>query len=723
MKVPHPFVSLLFGLFLVCFSNAQDEKADPATLDPSDIYFQSWIALRDADEYQQKEEYQKAFESATRSKRLADTLALYHPEWKVHLVARKQKESSSKLISIGKLLPKDAASDLPLYQSTQPSAAKPVAPGLTAAEILQATKIQRELAETKKALARSENQRNADVARLQKRLTELTAERDRLANSTLQQEVRELKNRIDLVEDEKRILARKLNEARTELTAANRRATELDEKEKKARLVANQLNAMLEKERKAANGVIQGIRDQKDAQSKALAETKQLLFIEQQRTHRLESLLADTRGEVESLTNERNHLLKERDHLAELLKLNQGDRIQRMLEENLTLARNLREAEEIAKNLSDSEDEGAKELLEAKRDIALAKSKIIEQRSENDAQMQRSRELERKLTEAYDELKARESLADLDSDLAEENRVLRKVADRFLTTQKRRREQAALLLKTAKENKQDSNLAQAVEQLVGEEIALTIDEKMMIQSDNSVTGSLVRDDRTRSTPEQVQLANAELRRYTNVVDGLIENAYRRGKIEVALDLSEELIESNPGYYPAMLDQGVILLKMGHPRRAIESFDNATILRGGGGLPYANFMKGVAYHSLGEIENAQLEYETTVKLDPSNADAFNRLGILHVNAGRLGEARENFEIAYRLDDTHLEPLFNLSTLHSEMGEVPAALNYYRKYRNAGGHPQPDLESLLAQAKKDEDELKKKNEAAAPTSTPVIAPPRP
>ena len=173
----------------------------------------------------------------------------------------------------------------------------------------------------------------------------------------------------------------------------------------------------------------------------------------------------------------------------------------------------------------------------------------------------------------------------------------------------------------------------------------------------------------------------------------------------------------------MLDQGVILLKMGHPRRAIESFDNATILRGGGGLPYANFMKGVAYHSLGEIENAQLEYETTIKLDPSNADAFNRLGILHVNAGRLGEARENFEIAYRLDDTHLEPLFNLSTLHSEMGEVPAALNYYRKYRNAGGHPQPDLESLLAQAKKDEDELKKKNKAAAPTSTPVIAPPRP
>ena len=723
MKVPHPFVSLLFGLFLVCFSNAQDEKADPATLDPSDIYFQSWMALRDADEYQQKEEYEKAFESATRSKRLADTLALYHPEWKVHLVARKQKESSSKLVSIGKLLPKDAASDLPLYQSTQPSVAKPVAPGLTAAEILQATKIQRELAETKKALARSENQRNADVARLQKRLTELTAERDRLANSTLQQEVRELKNRIDLVEDEKRILARKLNEARTELTAANRRATELDEKEKKARLVANQLNAMLEKERKAANGVIQGIRDQKDAQSKALAETKQLLIIEQQRTRRLESLLADTRGEVESLTNERNHLLKERDHLAELLKLNQGDRIQRMLEENLTLARNLREAEEIAKNLSNSVDEGAKELLEAKRDIALAKSKIIEQRSENDAQMQRSRELERKLTEAYDELKARESLADLDSDLAEENRVLRKVADRFLTTQKRRREQAALLLKTAKENKQDSNLAQAVEQLVGEEIALTIDEKMMIQSDNSVTGSLVRDDRTRSTPEQVQLANAELRRYTNVVDGLIENAYRRGKIEVALDLSEELIESNPGYYPAMLDQGVILLKMGHPRRAIESFDNATILRGGGGLPYANFMKGVAYHSLGEIENAQLEYETTIKLDPSNADAFNRLGILHVNAGRLGEARENFEIAYRLDDTHLEPLFNLSTLHSEMGEVPAALNYYRKYRNAGGHPQPDLESLLAQAKKDEDELKKKNKAAAPTSTPVIAPPRP
>ena len=572
-----------------------------------------------------------------------------------------------------------------------------MSPGLTPAEVLQATRIQRELSETKTKLAQADDLRNADAARYQRRIQELTAERDKLAASTLNLEVKQLKNRIDLVEDEKRILAQQLSNTRNELDQAREKINTLDQKERESRKVANQLNAMLEKEREVAGGVIEGLRNQQQQLSKELKETKQLLLVERQQSQRLERLLTDARGEVDALTTERNHLLKERDHLAELLQLNQGDRIQRLIEQNMTLARDLREAEEAMKNLADNADTNAETLLEAKRDLSLAKSKIIEQREESDAEAQRSRSLELKLKDAYEELRTRESLADIDSDLAEENRMLREVADRLLRTQKRRREEAALLLSTAQEEKEDETLMLAVQQLVGEEMTLTADEKLIIER-AGVDGQF-KLNMDRNNPEDVKLNNAQLRRFITALGAAIEKAYKRGKTEVALELTEQLLDEHPGHVPSMVNQGVIRLKMGLTDLAIDSFNNAVTLQVAP-LPYAHYMKGVAYHSKQEFTQAQKEYELAIKFDPANADAHSRLGAIHAQSGKIGQAREQFEIAYRLDNTYLEPLLNLTTLHKKLGENKAALNYYREYRKAGGQPRPELERLLSEANRKE-----------------------
>ena len=119
MKVAHSFYRIIFLSLLpllACWGQEALENTDPSTLDPSDVYFQSWMALRDADEHQKKEEFERAFEAATRSKRLTDTVTLYHPQWKPHLVTRKRKEVVSKLEKLATLLPNQAASALPLYQ-------------------------------------------------------------------------------------------------------------------------------------------------------------------------------------------------------------------------------------------------------------------------------------------------------------------------------------------------------------------------------------------------------------------------------------------------------------------------------------------------------------------------------------------------------------------------------------------------------------------------------
>lgn len=717
MKVAHSFFQVFLLSLLALVSAVAQEEKDPSKLDPSDIYFQGWMALRDADEYQKQEDYQKAFEAATRCKRLIDTVTLYHPQWKPHLILRKQKEALSKLETLATLLPDLNNGGLRLYQGNANTPTPTVSPGLTPAEVMQATQIQRQLAETRAKLTEAGDLRNAESARYQRRILELTTERDKLAESTLNKEVKELKNRIDLVEEEKRILARQLSDTRGELDQARTKITDLDAKEKRSREVANQLNEMLKKERDVAGDVVAGLRNQQEKLTKELSETKQLLLIERNQSQRLERLLTDARGEVESLTSERNHLLKERDHLAELLQLNQGDRIQRLIEQNMTLARNLREAEEAMKNLADNADADAKELLNAKRDLAMAKSQIIERRQESDAELARREGLERKLKDAYEELKARENLADIDSDLAEENRMLREVADRLIRTQKRRREEANLLLNAAKDEKEDKTLMAAVQQLVGKELNLTPDEKLIFE--RAGADGQFQLNMGRNNPEEVALSNAQLRRYISALGHAIQKAYSRGKTEVALDLCEQLLEDHPGHFETMVAQGVILLKMGKPDLAIESFNNAVTINPAP-LPYAHYMKGVAYHSQDQFANAQKELELAIKLDATNADAHSRLGGIYARGGRMGEAREQFEKAYRIDNTYLEPLFNLALLHNNMKEEKAALNYYRQFRKAGGQPDPDFERLLGKAN-----LEAKQQAAPEpketTATPVISKP--
>ena len=569
MKIAHTFFKVLLLNILSLYTAVAQDDADPSKLDPSDIYFQGWMALRDSDEYQKEEDYQKAFEAATRCKRLIDTVTLYHPQWKPHLIERKQKEALSKLEALATLLPDLNNEGLRLYQGNAAAPTPTVSPGLTPAEVMQATQIQRELAEAKELLAKTNDLRNAESARYQRRILELTAEREKLAESTLNKEVKELKNRIDLVEEEKRILARQLSGTQGELDQALNKVADLDKKEKESRKVANQLNEMLTKERGVAGDVIDGLRVQKEELAKELKETKQLLGVERQQSKRLERLLTDARGEIETLTTERNHLLKERDHLSELLQLNQGDRIQRMIEKNMTFARDLREAEEAMQNLTENASANAEELLKAKRDMAMAKSQIIENRQESDAQTARSESLEIKLKDAYEELKAREDLADLDSDLVEENRMLREVADRLIRTQKRRREEANLLLETAKEEKEDETLMAAVEQLVGPEISLTPDEKLMF--DRATADGQFKLNMGKNNPADVELSNAQLRRYISALGTAIAKAYSRGKTEVALDLCEQLLDEHPGHVPTMVNQGVIRLKMGFPDLAIESF--------------------------------------------------------------------------------------------------------------------------------------------------------
>lgn len=691
-----PFCLILW-LATIIPSLGQDQQ-NPAELDPEDIYFQAWMAVEDAVEFRDAKEYQKAFDAAGSAKRYLDTVTLYHPTWKPDFVKNKRTQTDAALEELAPLLPKPSATQGPKLLNSAPTPNASASRALTPAEILQASRIQRDLVQTQKSLAEMSQLRTAEVTRLQRKVGELERERNKLAASTLQTQVQKLRNHIDLVEEEKKVLATNLYQTQTELAETKRtleaQVNDLTSKEKAARQVANELNAMLEKQNTVSGEVIKGLRSQLKSSQKELKETRKALLAESTRSERLERLLTDARGELESLSSERDQLLKERDELSDLLQLNQGDRIQRLIEQNMTLARDLRESQERVDALNANADGNAGELAKAMRDLAMAKSQIMELRQSSDSEMQRRINLERRMADMHAELKTRENLADVDSDLREENKMLREMAEDFLIKAKRQREQAALLIDAAKKRaEEDPNYENALQQIIGEELVLTEEQRTLIQA-APVDGQF-RFDADRASPEERELAGIKLRRYTNALTTAIERAYSRGKTEVALDLCEQLLDSNPAHVPTMVNEGIIRLRMGKPKQALTSFNNAVAMQGTVRLPYLHYLLGVTHHSLDQLKEAAAEYEVAVALQPGNAEAHNRLGIVHAMSDELGQAREHFELASRIDTQSLEPLENLVRLHQEQGEMEAALNSYRLYLKAGGTPRPEIEAVIVQ----------------------------
>ncbi|MDP0490291.1 MAG: tetratricopeptide repeat protein [Verrucomicrobiota bacterium JB023] len=692
MKVAHPF---LWALLLFCSASlplAADENKDPSTINPADVYFEGYLSHSEALDFRKGGKATEAFDAARRARRFLDAVALYHPEWKPSLVEKKREEINW---LIEELTPEveATANDAPLALYDESAAPVGTAEGMTEKQKDTAALLSRQIASLQARLTKSEDLRNADVARLQSQITTLKQERDELAASSLSIEVRKLRNRLDLVEEEKRALARQLADAHSQLEEASTRLSNLDTQEKLARQRANELKEMMDKEREVGGALIAKLRAEDKQVRAELEKTRTLLEAERQRTSRLETLLTEARTEVDSLISERDKIAKERDSLADLLQLNQGDRLQKLIEQNMTLARDLREARQNMEAISRDSDATREQLNEAKRDLAMAKDQIIQLKEEKENDRLRLLATEQKLRNALAEINTRTNLADLDADLREENRILREVIEKNLRMQKRRREMGDLVLtELAKmgETDNDEEVRLAVRQFLGEELTLTAEEQLMV--DTTQTNGTFRFDAERASPEERRQAGARVRRHIEALENTIRRTYRKGKLNVAMELCEEILEEHPGHIPTMLNQGVIQFRMGRLDPAIESFENAVAMRTSP-LPYAHHMLGAAHLAKGDLEKARTQLDLAIKLQPTNADAHNRLGVVFAQSVELEKAREHFEEAHKLNPQYLDPLFNLCVLHEEIGDKGLALDYYRQFRKAGGSPRPEMEKLI------------------------------
>ena len=527
-------------------------------------------------------------------------------------------------------------------------------------------------------------QNDALKAELRNAEANLQSMRAKLAAAPVESEVKSLNQRIESLEQERQAMSMALTQSRGSHTEALGRIATLEADLKVLQQKRSDLDRDLKAEREVANSVVSGQRKQLDLLEKELEQKNSELTKANERIAGLSKELEESRQAFSQLRSEHDTLTQERDQMSALLKLNESGRIQDLIEQNMSLAKNLREANEKVESLSRENNADKDAYTDALRDLAIAKTQINNLQQEKREQDRRVAELEVRLKSEEAALAKGESNAD-----PAETELLREIIKRQLRTQERRRQARELLVDAARElGTGDERISKAIEIFDTGEIALSPEEQKLI-ADRQVDGEFVSPfARDRATVSQ---ATSELNRDISVFERTAEKSFVAGRLLPTRELYEMIIEQHPGHTPSLCKLGVVHLKLDDPMAAIDAFRRAVELEENNA--YAHRMLGFSFMRMGDIPAADKAIAKAVELAPNDAKSQLLLATLRYRLGRLGEAESHFKAAINADPMPSEPYYNLALLCSRDRRFEDARNYYQQALERGAQPDPKLEETI------------------------------
>ncbi len=699
-------------------------KDAPANFDPSDVYFQGWLLSRDAEKLQAENKHAEALEKLLRARQLFDSVSSYYPLWKPEMVkgrrsktqddidvvapqalaeSKRKNEAIAVLEGGAKTGVIDGDTPKPLDNDMS---AVPVPPAhevetLETRRIAELENRVKELESDLAAASKSQNQhpgaadreasrardmakqRDLAQAELKRAHDELAKLRARFAEQPMQDELRNLNGKLQQTEREKAALAQALSQSQKETREARAQADALNAERGRLAQKAADLERNLEQERKVQNEVIAGQQKQLRALQEELRGKNDELARANQKIAGLESDLASLRKDFDVLRDERDGLLRERDQMKALLSSEDGDRIQKVIDQNMDLARQLREANEAVERLNKNHNATQDELIEAMTSLAVAKDSINAFKREKAAQDQRMADLERRLRAETAALAAK----DVDPSEAE---MLREIIQKQLRIQERRRQSAELLIDAVGEKaEKDDKIKEALELFKSPEMELSPQE-MEIVKDNRVDDEFISP--FRRSQSEVDVSVAELESGNRPYIDAATRAFVAGRFQSSRELFEMVRDQNPGDTGSMCKLGVVHLRLNEPQDAAKVFRNATVIDSNN--PYAHRMLGYSLIQTGDYGEAQEALKRSVTLAPTHAEGRVVLGKLCFDLGQEEEAEREFKAAIDFDDAMPDPYFNLAFLYAKQGKKKQGLEFYRGAIERGAAPDLALEKRLA-----------------------------
>ena len=690
--------------------------------DPSEVYFQGYLAVRAGEQLEKDEDFVGALNKYQQATEFFSSVENFYPEWKVDMVKNRKDLTIKALTGVqekaGERIKKDRGviaelegGDKVKGKLIDPAKnVKPLNPGVLEVEPLKARRLkdaeaelERLRNEIKKAeLAAQQSTQKATVEDLQKQnqalsgqlkavQNEVSSLRAQMASAPLEGVMKSLNERIAQLNQEKEVMGLALKTSRGDHNQALSKieilTADMDLMKKQAgdmRQKQVDIQRDLETERKVANEVVAGQLRQMTQMERVLTEKSKLLETANKQITSLKKDLDESRAAYSELQEERDGLLRERDHMEALLKLNESGRIEELVAQNVGLAKSLREAKDQVERLNLDNNSSKDEITEAQQNLAIAKSQINRLQQDKRDQDKRISELTEKLRNEEAMLVLNEAKAD-----PEEVETLREVIRRQLRVQERRRQAKELLVDAVKSlGKEDEQLKEAIQLFDGTELVLSPDEQKLV-ADQNVDGEFVSPfarDRA-AVGRDVAKLNVELESYNRAAN----KAYLAGRYHSTRELFEMMIEQHPGHIPAICRLGVVQLKIQEPVEALASFRKAIELDENN--PYANRMMGLTYMQLDELEHAEKHLKRAIDLAPDDANSYMLLGAIFDLLGNAEQAEVQFKGAIAADPMPSEPYFNIALICASKGRIKDAKQYYSKALERGAVPDHELESKI------------------------------
>lgn len=699
MDLLRHFFCLLLPAALSVFSPAQTPE-ELASLDPGELYYQAYILVKQAEELEEEGDYLKAFAKYRKARSWFDVISIKNPDFKqreglkmriagttaamerIHAQALEQEKARrgrgpNPLLNI----PGTPEDNLTVPSQLDPSGA----------ESQRVAEIQDELDKLKSQLESRSNQRDLASAQLRQKIRGLERELSELATLPLRDQVVELHREISRLRAERDAMAAARDKALASQRRTQRQLEATQSALAEARAEEKRLRAVVAKQSKISGELVKGQQEQIEKLKATIAEKDALIAKVNKEAGALRAQLDQSEKMVAELRRERDSLVGERDQMKLLLKMNEADRVQQLITQNVKLSKELNEAKANLRLVEEDASASKDKILFAKQALVVAKAKIQNlQKTNTQAELSLER-MEKQLKQTEEDLLNQLNGKELNQRGKAEIAMLRRVVDKYKAKIAAQKGAAELILKESEKLAEKDQAWRNAVAIIKEEQVMELSREEQEVLERSSNPSLTSD--IRPSASELAAGTSRLRATTKNLAAVSNRLFSRGDFEAARGTLELIIEQDPGAWEAMVNLGIVQLRLDDPAAASQQFRNAILYAGDRKIPYAHFMLGDSLYRDELFPEAEEELRYSLSLEPENAKAHVLLGIIAGKTDRFDDAEFHFREALTQDPNLYEPLFNLAFLSIKSGNKDEAREFYQQYLQKGGPAQPELEASL------------------------------
>lgn len=710
-------------LFLGLLISPISAQQDPRALDPADVFFQAWLTIKEAKKLEKSGKFNDARLKYTQAAKYYNVISRFHKNWKPHLVEARVKSTSEAIAHVEAQAideiakknaktqdlveagpgtpdgqPKNTGSGHQKKTVTPPPASKVAdySQAINRGQQRQLNNLQLENKRLRQDLSKAKKSNPRGATAEQQRLIQKIAAKDReittirnlLARAPLQADMNALAKKNSTLKYEIDITALSLKGTNERLAKEQKKAKKYQEEATLANRRAEEIQKTMDAQKKVDNRVVRKLREELKTVTKVLENTRRELGKANSRMAQMQRTLDQANSTIGELTLERNALRNERDTLANILKQNDAAGVRKLITENMRLGKELKETSDRLEFLTKKNDATQDELLEAKRDLAVAKTRIMRYQKDRTRHGNRILSLESQLRDAEAELAAAKSNPEKSVN-QEEVEILKETVKRLIAAQDRRRSAEKILWETYQNSKKIiPGIVEAFDDINKVKVELTKEEQGLMV--------LRRPDREFTSPERVSAEHAQsygsaLEKDIADHNNLVKRFFHKGRYEAARQILAEMDERFPGHFPTLMNRGVVELKTNHFIEATEIFSEAITMRENSS--YAHYMLGLSYYQNNDLDAARNEFQQSLDIKPGNAPAHFYLGTLAGVGHRYEQSETHLKEAIKLDPTMADAYFNLSYLYLQQKRKKDALKAYGKALKLGAQPDPSHEKKL------------------------------